>query len=273
MDIIIRNGVIDKSEAKRVHNIKNEEGLLKKNFADYVKGVPGPYYDTLNIHICIPRPPNMIRNFYGPQDPSKIKLIENSDKVSFNCKYCVICHKLMKPNPAFSAKRKCFIEEDIYCKKSNESDSLEKSLSKLNIATTEVTVNTVNTNNTSNINNTINTDNTINDLNDTLQNLNIKTNFDKWNNLYNKILHSNVKSALKYKDKENRVINRFSKLCTKLKVKPINYEMSNFETKLIYSWNLTPYQRFKLNNPDYKNSPLFSHQRNKRITESFVTIE
>jgi hypothetical protein len=259
MDIIIRNGVIDKSEAKRVHNIKNEEGLLKKNFADYIKGVPGPYYDTLNVHLCIPRHPSMIRNFYGPQDPSKIKLIENSGKVCSKCKYCVICHKLMKPNPAFSAKRKCFIEEDIYCKKSNESDSLEKSLSKLNIATTEVTPD--------------NTNNTINDLNDTLKNLNIKTNFDKWNNLYNKILHSNVKSALKDKGKENRVVNRFSKLCTKLKVKPIDYEMSNFETKLIYPWNLTPYQKFKLNNPDYKNSPLFSHQRNKRITESFVTIE
>ena len=186
MDIVIRNGVIDKPEAKRIHDIKNEEGLLKKNFADYVKGVPGPYYDLLGVHLCIPRHPNTILNFYGPQDPSKIKLIENSDKVSLNCKYCVICHKLMKPNPAFSSKRKCFIDENIYRKKSNESsDSLEKSLRKLNISDTEVTVKATNT------------DSTINDLNDTLQNLNIKTNFDKWNNLYNKILHSNVKSALK----------------------------------------------------------------------------
>ena len=267
MDIIIRNGVINKSEAKRVHNIKNEEGLLKKNFADYVKGIPGPYYDLLDVHLCIPRHPNMILNFYGPQDPSKIKLIENSHKISFNCKYCVICHKLMKPNTAFSAKRKHFVDEDIYCKKPNENDSLEKSLRKLNISETEETEVTVKATKTDK------TDDTVNVLNDKLQNLNIKTYVDNWNNIYNKILHSNVKLAFQEKDKENRVVNRFSKLCTKLKVKPINYEMSNFETKLIYPWNLTPYQRFKLNNPDYKNSPLFSHQKNQRITESFVTIE
>ena len=261
MDIIIRNGVIDKPEAKRIHDIKNEQGLLKKNYTDYVKGVPGPYYDTLNIHICVPRPPNIIRNFHGPQYPSKIKLIENSDKVSLNCKYCVICHKLMKPNPSFSAKRKCFVNEDIYCKKSNESDSLEKSLSKLNIVSTEVSeVPEVDFD-------------IIEKINDKLQDLNIKTYVDNWNNLYNKILHTSVKYSLKEKDKENRVVNRFSKLCTKLKVKQINYEISNFENKLIYPWNLTPYQKFKLNNPDYKSSPLFSHQKNKRIIEHFVTIE
>ena len=39
MDIVIRNGVIDKSEANRVREIKNEAGLLKKDFSDYIHAV------------------------------------------------------------------------------------------------------------------------------------------------------------------------------------------------------------------------------------------
>jgi hypothetical protein len=42
MDIIIRNGVIQSDESKRVHEIKNNAGLLKKDYRDYVKGIPGP---------------------------------------------------------------------------------------------------------------------------------------------------------------------------------------------------------------------------------------
>ena len=50
MDIIIRNGVIDKSEMKRMHEHKNDQGLLKTNFIEYNKNTSGPYYDCANSH-------------------------------------------------------------------------------------------------------------------------------------------------------------------------------------------------------------------------------
>ena len=75
MDIIIRDGVIQEQESERIHDIMNEEGLLKKDFKNYIKGVPGPYYDLAHSHICIPRKFHMIPNFIGPQDKTKIKLV------------------------------------------------------------------------------------------------------------------------------------------------------------------------------------------------------
>ena len=37
MDIIIRNGVIQSNESNRVYEIKNNAGLLKKDYKDYIK--------------------------------------------------------------------------------------------------------------------------------------------------------------------------------------------------------------------------------------------
>ena len=54
---------------------------------------------------------------------------------------------------------------------------------------------------------------------------------------------------------------------------PILYPISITETKLIWPWNLTKYQKFKLDNPDYKSSIIFSHRRNYKIIKNYVTIE
>jgi hypothetical protein len=53
---------------------------------------------------------------------------------------------------------------------------------------------------------------------------------------------------------------------------PILYNISNTETKLIWPWNLTYYQKFKFYNSEYKLTPIFSHNKNK-ITDSYVMIE
>lgn len=246
MDIVIRNGVIDKSEGKRIREIKNEAGLLKKDFSNYINGVPGPYYDLFNNHLCIPRRPHIIKNFFGPQDTKKIKLLENTDKISKNDKYCVICHKLMKPNTAFSARKRILIEENIYEKKIHESNILYESIKKMKIE----------------------------DKSENKIEVNIKENLEKWKDLYDKLYKLNItKNLHNEKEKHKRVIKRFSILCNKLITEPIHYEISHFETKLIYPTELTPYQKFKLNNPDYKNSPMFCHRRNYRITNNYVTIE
>ena len=78
---------------------------------------------------------------------------------------------------------------------------------------------------------------------------------------------------INYNNTEKKNINKYYQIVYKLIKPPILYPISITETKLIWPWNLTKYQKFKLDNPDYKSSVMFSHRRNYKITENYVTIE
>lgn len=241
MDIIIRNGVIQKEkETKRIEDIKNNEGLLKKNFKDYIHGTPGPYYDLANNHICIARKYNNIENFCGPQIKNKIKLNKTKD-FDKNFSYCSICHCLLKPNPAFSSKRKILIEEDIFERKK---DKIESSIQIKNDLPIFKKVNHCIT--------------WINfaDL------LVKKTKNNILNEVHTKILRNSKKYLTKYYQFVYKMIKS-----------PIMYQISIKETKLLWPWNLTPYQKFKLSNPNYRNNPMYVHNLSYNITTNYVMIE
>jgi hypothetical protein len=121
MDIIIHNGVIKKEESKKILEIKNQSGLLKKDYKDFVKNIPGPYYDFLEAHICIPRWYYEINNFTGPQNKFSIKLNKNIN-LNKSVKYCCICHEEIKCNKSSSSKRKNFIYEDDFYYKEEEKE-------------------------------------------------------------------------------------------------------------------------------------------------------
>ena len=72
MDIIIRNGVIQKTETTKKYN---KEEVLKIPWNEYHNNKPGPYYDPENNHLCIFRKPHLIKNFTGPQNPALKKFI------------------------------------------------------------------------------------------------------------------------------------------------------------------------------------------------------
>ena len=256
MDIIIRNGVIQSNESKRVHEIKNNAGQLKKDYKDYVKGIPGPYYDFFDCHLCIPRKYDHIQNFSGPQHKKKIKLMDTKD---FNklISYCCICHSEIRHNPCFSAKRKIFIEEDTFARKVEVNFDLLEQFKKIKICHQ----------NSSDI------DLIITGLKKTSVDIS-----SKWGNLYNKINKSYNKDNLNfvfrnYKNTQQKIINKYYQIVYKLVKTPILYPISTTETKLIWPWNLTNYQKFKLDNPDYKSCVMFSHRRNYKITENYVIIE
>ena len=260
MDIIIRNGVIQKKESIKVHEIKNNAGLLKKDYKDYIKGVTGPYYDLIDCHLCIPRKYDQIQNFIGPQDKKKIKLIETKDFNKF-VKYCCICHCKIISNPCFTAKRKLLIEENIYARKAEVNFNLQEQLKKIKICDENISPDSDNM--------------------DIIMTKIKKTSVDintKWKTIYNKINKNNIKNNLNltfknYKNNQYKIINKYYQIVYKLVKSPILYPISMTETKLIWPWNLTNYQKFKLDNPDYKSSVLFSHRRNYKITENYVMIE
>ena len=260
MDIIIRNGVIQQQEEnERINNIMNEEGLLKKNFKNYIKGVPGPYYDLAHNHVCIPRKFHLIPNFIGPQDKTKIKLIKNEE---FNKKtsYCIICHEELKPNVAFSAKRKKFYEEDIFARKPNQICKLEEQFKKMKVISNvgppapdlDVQMTTLTINNKTVLN---------------------------WNTLFNKLYKSKIHNYILHKEFDNYkhnqkvIINKYYQLVYKLTKEPILYPISNKETKLYYPWELTNYQKFRLSNMNYKSNVIFSQRPSYQITTNYVMIE
>ena len=257
MDIIIRNGVIQSEESKRINKIKNNTGLLKKDYKDYIKGIPGPYYDFLDCHLCIPRKYNQIQNFSGPQHKKKTKLIYTKD---FNklIKYCCICHCEIRPIPCFPAKRKIFIEEDTFARKVETNFDIQEQFKKIKI-------------------NHEDDNNEIDAITTRLKKTSVDIN-SKWKKFYNKINKLNRTDNINitfrnYKSIQQRIINKYYQIVYKLVKTPILYPISNTETKLIWPWDLTKYQKFKLNNPNYKTCVMFSHRINYKIAEKYVIIE
>lgn len=258
MDIIIRNGVIQTGEEKRIKEIKNEQGLLKKDFIDYIKGVPGPYYDMFDSHICVARKHNQILNFIGPQVKNKVKLIDTKD-YNKKVKYCIICHSLMKPNPSFSSKRKIYVEEDIFFRKKEIDIDLQSDFKKLKIENGQSHSMSIDV------------------ITEQIQKTMINSR-DTWNNISRKLYMKNKRNNFNlvhenYKRVQSKIINKYYQFVYQLTKPPILYPISVIETKLIWPWNLTKYQKFRLENPDYKSSSLFEHRKNYKITENYVIIE
>ena len=274
MDIIIRNGVIQQNENERINNIMNDEGLLKKDFKKYVKGISGPYYDLAHSHICIPRKYNMIPNFIGPQDKTKIKLI-NTNNFNKKTNYCIICHEEMKQNVAFSSKRKQFYEENIFARKIDPLFELEQQFKKVKLEKCEKLEKSEKSEKSVNIK-------TINDLHTDRIKLSVNNNNNNNNNSWILFFYKIYKSKLhnynmqkeydNYKYNQEKIVNKYYKMVYKLIKKPILYPISIKETKLLYPWELTNYQKFKLNNPDYKSNPIFSLRSNYNITNNYVVI-
>tara|TARA_B100001093_G_scaffold520479_1_gene616495 strand:+ start:8701 stop:9462 length:762 start_codon:yes stop_codon:yes gene_type:complete len=253
MDIIIRNGVIQREEAKKLKEIKNKAGLLKKNFNEsFSKDIPGPYYDLLDSHLCVPRWWNQIPNFMGPQIKNRLKLKENSN---FNkkCKYCYICHSIITPNLSFSGKRKVLCYEDIFERKQDITDQLEKSFKKIKINNEEDNADIILEN---------------------FNKINIKSINEKWNNLYLK-LNKKIKldTHTNYKKTEKDIIYKYYKLVYKLIKQPILYPINSMENKLIWPWNLTNYQKLKLNDPNYKNSNMFFNKNINMVDTKYIMID
>lgn len=256
MDIIIKNGVIQHDESKRIRDIKNNEGLLKKNYADYVKGTPGPYYDLCDCHIHVPRFPKDIPNFHGPQNSKKIK-IDFNDEYSNSMKYCCICHILIKTNTSFPAKRRYFesitydeyrqIDADKKVYKSNIEYSLkwESFYKKLSIK---------------------------NETNSKSKRI------IKWNLFYNKLNRANYLRNLNYnleiyKTNQIKILSMYYKLLYKLLKQPIYYTISPKETKILWPWELTSYQKFKLLNPEYRSSVIFGPDKLQNFRTNYIIIE
>lgn len=253
MDIVIKNGVINQKESQIYFENKNELGKYKKDFKDFLNGVSGPYYDLHDGHLCIPRKYNKIANFHGPQDPLKIKLEINKD-FDKKCCYCCICHKKIKRNFSFDPKRRIQeVDYDLFIPK----EKFQKSILDLSFSLEECKI----------------IDNENENLIELCNNLeNFK--FICWRKItWNLVNHNRTEKLILYKLKRQRILNRYFKLVYKILYKPIIYNISHYENKLIWPWDLTNFQYFVLNCPDYKESSAYLHNKSYRIDNKYVIIE
>lgn len=237
MDIIIRNGVIQKDEAKRIQDIKNDEGLLKKDYSNYIKGSPGPYYDFLECHLHVPRFPKDIPNFHGPQNSKKIKM--DIREFSDNNKYCCICHEYIKWIPSFPPRKtyfECIVTDDF-----KYDFDKPKNLSQKKYTQTFH------------------------------KKLKLETFIKKY--IHKTILHNIKTESDLYKRKSLKIISEYYKIFYKLLNKPILYPISLKETKILWPWELTNYQKFRLLNPKYKELCIFPNNNFDKFKTNYVIID
>lgn len=234
MDIIIRNGVIQKKEAEKIYEIKNEAGLHKIPWEEYSSTKAGPYYDPCKYHLCVFRKANLIKNFIGPQKSSLKKVIKQD--YNPNASFCVICHEPYKNKFDFLKKRKVFECQDNYY--------IPKQIN----------------------------NNTQTNYKLYYKKLNLYKIVQKYKLYVKNILLNDLKFNFQIiKSKRINIYTKYYEIIYKLLYKPVLYPVSNKEYKLLWPWELTHYQKFKLNNPDYKNSCIFANS--KKITENYVIIE
>ena len=103
-----------------------------------------------------------------------------------------------------------------------------------------------------------------------------ETFLDKWGILYYRLYWKNELNKKNETVGEKTTVSKFSirwyKIVYKLLYKPILYNISPKESLLLYPWQFTPYQNFKLNNPDYKDNVVFlNHER--KFYNNYVTID
>ena len=214
MDIVIHNGKINFSEMQKNHEKKNEIGLLKKDYNDFHKDIPGPYYDLRYSHLHVWRKAKLISNFHGVQDYRRIQFKASS--FCENDTYCSICHckviyNSMRPIIATKIKTKPYTKP---------------------------------------------------------KNL---INYDlKWKTFYT-LLTYKPKLINKIKNKRIKIYTKYYQMVYKMLYKPIMYNITSNETKLIYPWELTYYQKFKMEFPNYKKNVIFLNI--PKITENYVIIE
>jgi hypothetical protein len=86
---------------------------------------------------------------------------------------------------------------------------------------------------------------------------------ERWYKLYYRLFWKNNLSEIKLplntqeEIAPSKIYTQWSKIVYKLLNKPLVYNISPTKSLLLYPWELTPYQKFKLENPEYKLNSIF----------------
>ena len=234
MDIFIKNGVIKQRE-------EVEQTIFKKNYdSDYRNDLPGPYYDNFHNHCHVWKPVALIKNFKGEQNQSELRYRKHTGEIPTRGLYCCICHLRLK-GKGYDLKKVLEVPVQPYFKKRKAEEDLSKMLECVKITKRDSSI-----------------------LWDRLYILLQKSHISKYRRLYD--------SLVDVKKQKNKIICKWQSLSKKLTEPYVYYQQNGLESVRMKLSEMTPYQRFKYNNPDYKKTTSFIIHNNNRFDTDYVTI-
>lgn len=233
MDIFIKNGVIKQRE-------EVEQAIFKKNYdLDYKSDSPGPYYDKYNNHCHVWKPVALIKNFKGEQNQSEIKYRKHIGEIPTRGLYCSICHIRLQ-GKGYDLKKVLEIPVQPYFKKRKAEEDLSKMLECVKITKRQNSI-----------------------LWDRLCILLQKSHISKYRRLYDALVD--------IKKQKEKILGKWQSLSKKLTEQFVYYQLNSLESVPLKISDMTPFQRFKYNNPNYRKTTSFIIHSNKFDT-NYVTI-
>jgi hypothetical protein len=233
MDIFIKNGVIKQRE-------EVEQTIFKKNYdTDYKSDFPGPYYDNCNNHCHIWKPVSLIKNFKGEQNQREQKYRKHTGELPTRGIYCSVCHLRLKSR-GYDIKKVLEIPVQPYFKKRKVEEDLSKMLECFKITKRDSSI-----------------------FWDRLYILLQKSHVHKYRRLYDAIVN--------VKQQKDKILNKWHTFSKKLTEPYVYYQLNGLESVPMKVSDMTPFQKFKYNNPDYRKTTSFIIRKNKFDT-NYVTI-
>jgi len=233
MDIFIKNGVIKKRE-------EVEQTIYKKDYnTEYNYKIPGPYYDHMNNHCHVWKPLALIENFKGEQNQSEPKYRTHRGILPTRGVYCSICHMHLM-GKGYDLKNSIEYPIQPYFKKRKTETELSRMLQNVKIAKRSHII-----------------------LWDRLYILLLKKHISTYRRLYDALIDINKQ--------KNKIVCKWQSLTKKLTEPYVYYPLNCLQSKLTKISDMTPFQIFKYNNPNYKNTTDCIIHHNKFHT-NYVTI-
>lgn len=233
MDIFIKNGVIKRRE-------EVEQTIFKRNYSsDFKSNLPGPYYDPHNIHCHVWKPVSLIENFKGEQNQSEMKYRKHIGELPTRGIYCSICHLRVK-SKGYDLKKVIEIPVQPYFKKRKTMEDLSNRLDSIKI--TKIYTNI---------------------LWDRLYILLQKSHISKYRRLYD--------SLIDIKNKKDKILCKWRSFTERLTESYVYYQLNDLGSVRMKISEMTPYQKFKYNNPDYRKTTNFIIHDTK-FDSDYVTI-
>lgn len=254
---------------------KRGKGSDKKIFYAGCKE-SGPYYDPGCFHLHIWKKRENIQNFIGEQFQNipYVQFTDNKPGV-----YCTICHAR---NKNFNFKwTKEIPQQDawaIFIQKYIEKKSHDENIKILKLSDFSGNRrNIIYTAGIDKLNSRLKEH--INELTDTpviLQNT-VKYKQEDYLPVDKIKVFPNTQQKEKPVEINNRVLTNWDRVANRVLYSLYNnkivYPLSNFKSLYLWPWQLTPYQKFKLNNPSYNiSSNVFVKSENSRFQKNYAVI-
>ena len=262
-------------EALEIIEIKKRgAGPLKNIYRSNI--LEGPVYDPLCAHIHIWKPKNSIKNFIGEQFQNSPHVQYTNNKSGLYCSICHIRNIHYKFNWGESIDKK-FTEDFIssknrMCKFIEKTTVIEKRSDEI-VSTGDKIVSTGDK--------IVSTGDKIVSTGDKIVSTGDKivSTGDKIVSTGDKIVSTGdkiVSTGDEIVSTGDKILNKWKKILYKVNYslynKKIEYTISKFKTLYLWPWQLTHYQKFKLNNKNYRDNCVFIKSDLEKFKEYYYTI-